>query len=80
MLVEVRKDSFDSVWHKETASIPDIVRGDSNSILRMLTGKVNCPLMWNLRQRTKSLLIIQYQHRLRATQLWTLYDKEIILQ
>lgn len=37
-----------------------IYRRGSNSILPMIAGKLDCPLIWNICQRTPSLLFIKY--------------------
>ncbi|XP_050550434.1 uncharacterized protein LOC126910796 [Spodoptera frugiperda] len=60
MFADAHTDGFTALWRKKTASFISRLRGSRHSILSAIADRHDCPLMWNLVQRTKSLLSIKY--------------------
>ncbi|KAJ0170604.1 hypothetical protein K1T71_013975 [Dendrolimus kikuchii] len=60
MFAEAHIDGFDALWRKKTASLLGRLRGSSNSILKGIADKFDCPLIWSFIKRTKSVLVINY--------------------
>ncbi|PZC73158.1 hypothetical protein B5X24_HaOG209950 [Helicoverpa armigera] len=60
MFAVAHTDGFAAIWRKKTASFISRLRGSRHSILSAIASRHDCPLMWKLVQRTKSLLTIVY--------------------
>ncbi|KAJ8714409.1 hypothetical protein PYW07_002634 [Mythimna separata] len=60
MFADAHIDGFAALWRKKTASVISRLRGSRHSILSVIANRYDCPIMWKLVQRTKSLLTIVY--------------------
>lgn len=60
MFAQARTDTFDAIWRKKSASLLSRTRGSGNSILSAIAEKFDCPIIYKLVQRTKSLINFKY--------------------